>query len=68
MLDIIRDAPAGEFLRWVTKNRILLYPDEKEGFVLPRLVRLSQHTIMAIEVTKVSAGIWRPVEEGCFRT
>ncbi|EXJ61877.1 hypothetical protein A1O7_02307 [Cladophialophora yegresii CBS 114405] len=35
-MDIIRDAPAGQFLRWITKNRILLYPEEKEGFVLPR--------------------------------
>ncbi|OCT49902.1 Caffeine resistance protein 5 [Cladophialophora carrionii] len=37
MLDIVRDAPVGQFLRWITKNRILLYPEEKEGFVPPRL-------------------------------
>src|ERR1700744_843227 len=40
MLDIIRDAPAGQFLRWLTSNRILLYPDEREGFVLPKLARV----------------------------
>ena len=38
MLDIIRDAPIGQFLRWATNNRILLYSDEQEGFVLPKLV------------------------------
>ncbi|KIX94768.1 uncharacterized protein Z520_09458 [Fonsecaea multimorphosa CBS 102226] len=37
MLDTIRDAPLGQFLRWVTHNRILLYPDERPGFVLPKL-------------------------------
>ncbi|OQV05720.1 hypothetical protein CLAIMM_10406 isoform 1 [Cladophialophora immunda] len=37
MLDTIRDAPLGQFLRLVTRNRILLYPDEREGFVLPKL-------------------------------
>ncbi|EXJ66397.1 uncharacterized protein A1O5_10549 [Cladophialophora psammophila CBS 110553] len=37
MLDIIRDAPLGQFLRWVTHDRMLLYPDEREGFVLPKL-------------------------------
>ena len=38
MLDLIRDAPAGQLLRWLTKKQILLYPDEREGFVLPALV------------------------------
>ncbi|OAL38927.1 hypothetical protein AYO20_01678 [Fonsecaea nubica] len=37
MLDTIRDAPLGQFLRWLTQNRILLFPDEREGFVLPKL-------------------------------
>ncbi|OAP64307.1 hypothetical protein AYL99_00279 [Fonsecaea erecta] len=37
MLDTIRDAPVGQFLRWLTRNRILLYPDEQQGFVLPKL-------------------------------
>ncbi|KIW84936.1 hypothetical protein Z517_00324 [Fonsecaea pedrosoi CBS 271.37] len=37
MLDTIRDAPLGQFLRWIAQNRILLYPDEREGFVLPKL-------------------------------
>jgi DHA1 family multidrug resistance protein-like MFS transporter len=38
MLDIIRDAPVGQLLRWLTRNRILLYPDERDDFMLPRLV------------------------------
>lgn len=33
--DIIRDAPIGQLLRWVTRNRILLYPEERPGFQLP---------------------------------
>lgn len=33
--DIIRDAPIGQLLRWVTQNRILLYPEERPGFQLP---------------------------------
>jgi MFS transporter, DHA1 family, multidrug resistance protein len=38
MLDTIRDAPLGQALRWVTGNRVLLYPDELEGFEPPKLV------------------------------
>lgn len=35
MSDLIREAPIGQLLRFVTKNRILKYPEETEGFVLP---------------------------------
>ncbi|RFU75806.1 mfs general substrate transporter [Trichoderma arundinaceum] len=35
MLDLIREAPLGQALRLITRNRILQYPEEKEGFELP---------------------------------
>jgi DHA1 family multidrug resistance protein-like MFS transporter len=33
--EIIRDAPIGQLLRWVTRNRILQYPEERPDFKLP---------------------------------
>ncbi|KAK4501470.1 hypothetical protein PRZ48_007279 [Zasmidium cellare] len=35
MSDLIRDAPIGQLIRWVTKNRVLLYPEERPGFECP---------------------------------
>lgn len=35
MADIIRDAAIGQIIRWVTGNRYLQYPEEKEDFTLP---------------------------------
>ncbi len=35
MADIIRDAAIGQFIRWVTNNRYLQYPEEKADFQLP---------------------------------
>ena len=35
MSDLIRDAPLGQIIRWVTKNRVLQYPEEREDFELP---------------------------------
>ncbi|KAL8990319.1 MAG: hypothetical protein Q9169_008149 [Polycauliona sp. 2 TL-2023] len=35
MADIIRDAPIGQLIRFVTRNRVLQYPEEKPGFQLP---------------------------------
>ncbi|KAL8798454.1 MAG: hypothetical protein Q9200_007771, partial [Gallowayella weberi] len=35
MADIIRDAPIGQIIRFVTRNRVLQYPEEKPGFQLP---------------------------------
>lgn len=34
--DLIRDAPVGQILRWLTNDRILLYPEEEPEFVLPK--------------------------------
>ncbi|KAL9007487.1 MAG: hypothetical protein Q9173_007257 [Seirophora scorigena] len=35
MADIIRDAPIGQIIRFLTKNRVLQYPEEKPDFQLP---------------------------------
>lgn len=35
MSDLIREAPIGQIIRWVTGNKILQYPEEKPGFELP---------------------------------
>lgn len=35
MTDLIRDAPIGQLIRWVTNNRVLLYPEEKPDFQCP---------------------------------
>lgn len=33
--DTVRDAPFGQIVRFVTKNKYFQYPEEKEGFELP---------------------------------
>ena len=35
MSDLMREAPIGQFLRFVTKNKIFKYPEEMDGFQLP---------------------------------
>ena len=35
MADLIREAPLGQVIRWVTKNKVLRYPEEEKGFQLP---------------------------------
>jgi DHA1 family multidrug resistance protein-like MFS transporter len=35
MADLIREAPLGQLVRWITSNRVLQYPEEKPGFELP---------------------------------
>ena len=38
-MSLIRDAPLGQLLRWVTGNRVLLYPEEDPSFALERETR-----------------------------
>ncbi|KAH8880655.1 MFS general substrate transporter [Thozetella sp. PMI_491] len=35
MSSLIRDAPVGQVIRWVTRNKVLQYPEEKSDFKLP---------------------------------
>lgn len=34
-MEWIRDAPVGQIIRYLTKNKVLKYPEEKEDFVCP---------------------------------
>ncbi|KIV81697.1 hypothetical protein, variant [Exophiala sideris] len=38
MLDTIRDAPLGQLIRLITRNKFLLHPEERKGFQFPKLV------------------------------
>lgn len=35
MSDLLREAPLGQAIRWITRNKVLQYPEEKPGFELP---------------------------------
>ena len=35
MTDLIREAPVGQIIRWVTRNKVLQYPEELPGFKVP---------------------------------
>lgn len=35
MADLIRDAPLGQIIRYLSRNKLLRYADEKPGFTLP---------------------------------
>ena len=35
MSDLIREAPLGQLLRFITKNKVMRYPEEMPGFELP---------------------------------
>lgn len=35
MTDLLREAPLGQIIRWVTKNKVLKYPEEMDDFELP---------------------------------
>jgi DHA1 family multidrug resistance protein-like MFS transporter len=36
MFDLLRDAPLGQIIRYATGNRVLLYPEERPNFELPK--------------------------------
>jgi len=36
MFDILRDAPLGQIIRYITGNRLLLYPEERPDFEPPK--------------------------------
>jgi MFS transporter, DHA1 family, multidrug resistance protein len=36
MYDLIRDAPFGQIIRYISGNRVLLYPEERPDFELPK--------------------------------
>ena len=48
MLDIIRDAPFGQIVRLVTKNKVFQYPEERADFQLPESYTVSQNHHQAV--------------------
>jgi len=36
MFDLLRDAPLGQIIRYATRNRVFLYPEERPDFELPK--------------------------------
>ncbi|KAI9661747.1 MAG: hypothetical protein M1821_008986 [Bathelium mastoideum] len=44
MSDLFRDAPLGQIIRWVTKNRVLQYPEERSDFILPFSYKIAEAT------------------------
>lgn len=46
MSDLMREAPIGQFLRFVTKNKLFKYPEELPGFQLPETYNtmLNEHS------------------------
>ncbi|KAF2799148.1 MFS general substrate transporter [Melanomma pulvis-pyrius CBS 109.77] len=42
MADIIRDAPVGQLIRFLTRNKYLQYPEERPDFELPAVYRTSK--------------------------
>ena len=44
MSDIIREAPLGQLIRWVTGNKFLKYPEEEADFQCPKCYRDPEST------------------------
>jgi DHA1 family multidrug resistance protein-like MFS transporter len=38
MSDLIRDAPVGQIVRWITKNKYLQYPEEKDPSLYEKFI------------------------------
>jgi MFS transporter, DHA1 family, multidrug resistance protein len=62
MLNILRDALLGQIIRYVSGNRVLLYPEEKLDFELPKSYTTTNTTDLS---TKASGSVTpRPDDEG----
>ncbi|KAF2200847.1 benomyl/methotrexate resistance protein [Delitschia confertaspora ATCC 74209] len=44
MADLIRDSTIGQTIRWVTKNKVLHYPEERPDFTVPSSYGLTKGT------------------------
>ncbi|KAL8725427.1 MAG: hypothetical protein Q9166_007359 [cf. Caloplaca sp. 2 TL-2023] len=52
MADIIRDAPVGQIIRFMTRNRILKYPEEKPDFKLPESYNTALNSFVTAPLTE----------------
>ncbi|KAF2673038.1 MFS general substrate transporter [Microthyrium microscopicum] len=55
-MDLLRESAVGQILRYITKNRILLYPEEKDDFSWPPLdaVLASEKKLQAIQEDEIT--------------
>jgi DHA1 family multidrug resistance protein-like MFS transporter len=53
MSHLIRDAPLGQLIRYVTNNKVLQYPEEQPDFVCPDYYSHSYHDQVTKHVSKV---------------
>ncbi|KAL8923684.1 MAG: hypothetical protein Q9208_004436 [Pyrenodesmia sp. 3 TL-2023] len=51
MADLFRDAPIGQIIRFVTRNRVLKYPEEKADFQLPEAYNTALNSSPVTEKT-----------------
>ncbi|KAI4191750.1 MAG: hypothetical protein LQ346_004634, partial [Caloplaca aetnensis] len=52
MADLFRDAPIGQIIRFVTRNKLLQYPEEKAGFQLPEAYNTALNSYLTSDVTE----------------
>jgi hypothetical protein len=45
-MDLLRESAVGQIIRHITKNKFLLYPEEKVGFRWAPLVRFPQVRVL----------------------
>ena len=51
MADLIRDAPLGQIVRWVTHNRYFQYPEKRADFQVPPQYNTRMNEAKALELT-----------------
>jgi DHA1 family multidrug resistance protein-like MFS transporter len=57
MSHLIRDAPLGQLIRYVTKNKVLQYPEEKPDFICPDYYSNSYHDQVTKHISKVDPSL-----------
>ncbi|KAK2732495.1 hypothetical protein FQN55_004072 [Onygenales sp. PD_40] len=74
MAEYLRDTAVGQILRWVTGNKVLLYPEEEPNFQVPTSYAnpldsayVSQSTLEAITNTRDTPGNDDSTEAGSIR-
>jgi DHA1 family multidrug resistance protein-like MFS transporter len=53
-MDIIREATIGQLIRWITRNRVLRYPEELPGFQCPLCYNVTEGQDTDPETTTTS--------------
>ncbi|PKX88876.1 MFS transporter [Aspergillus novofumigatus IBT 16806] len=64
MSDLLRDAPAGQLLRWMTGKRVLKYPEERHDFALPDSIALQSDSTGSDTYHASSSDLERSVPPG----